>query len=113
MRWLVATLLNMWVGFNKGRTLSMTELASVTTLTLKSLDEGLRFCFADHRTDRLANAYSCCDQKQRKACPHDTSRNHEDFIVNLLQPEYSSETCLDSTAREVAPLRLRINATHY
>ena len=25
-----------------------------------------------------------------------------DFIVNLLQPEYSSETCLDSTAREAA-----------
>ena len=54
----------------------MTKLASVATLTLKRLDEGLRFCFADHRTDRLANAYSCCDQKQREACPHDTSRNH-------------------------------------
>jgi hypothetical protein len=45
-------------------------------LTLILPDEGLRFCVTKHRGGRLANAYSCCDEKQREACPQDTSRNH-------------------------------------
>lgn len=79
----------------------MTELASVATLTLKSLDEGLRLCVSEHRAGRLADPYSCCDQKQREACQK-TLREITRFMVNLLEPGCNSETYLDSTGREVA-----------
>src|ERR1700722_435206 len=40
--------------------------------------------------------------RNKERLAHTTLRETMDFIVNLLQPEYSSETCLDSTAREAA-----------
>src|ERR1700721_3717387 len=40
--------------------------------------------------------------RNKERLAHTTLRETMDFIVNLLQPEYSSETCLDSTASEVA-----------